>query len=119
MNVYEILEVLSLLIILSYILDLIAHKINFPSVLLLIGTGVIIKLVCNYFNFPIYDFSDIIPVLGTIGLILIVFEGALDLEISKKKIRLTLWAFFAALGVGNNQFSACNAFSNSNHRIIL
>jgi len=98
-NVYEILEVLSLLIILSYILDLIAHKINFPSVLLLIGTGVIIKLVCNYFNFPIYDFSDIIPVLGTIGLILIVFEGALDLEISKKKIRLTLWAFFAALGV--------------------
>lgn len=99
MNVYEILEVLSLLIILSYFLDLVAHKINFPSVLLLIGTGVIIKSVCNYFDLPIYDFSEIIPVLGTIGLILIVFEGALDLDISRKKLKLTLWAFFAALGV--------------------
>jgi len=98
-SIYEILVILSLLIMLSYLLDLIAHKINFPSVLLLIATGVIIKSVCQYFELPIYDFSDIIPILGTIGLILIVFEGALDLEISRKKIKLTLWAFFAALGV--------------------
>lgn len=84
---------------LSYVLDLVAHKINFPSVLLLIGTGIIIKLASNKWGFPVYDFSQIIPILGTIGLILIVFEGALDLEISRKKIKLTLWAFFAALGV--------------------
>ena len=84
---------------LSYVLDLVAHKINFPSVLLLIGTGIIIKLASNKWGFPVYDFSQIIPILGTIGLILIVFEGALDLEISRKKVKLTLWAFFAALGV--------------------
>ena len=74
MEVYEILVIISTLIMLSYVLDLVAHKINFPSVLLLIGTGIIIKLASNKWGFPVYDFSQIIPILGTIGLILIVFE---------------------------------------------
>jgi len=39
----------------------------------------------------------LIPVLGTIGLILIVLEGALELEISKEKSILILKGFFAAL----------------------
>lgn len=99
MDVYEILVVLSTLIMLSYGLDLIAHKLNFPSVLLLLGAGIGIKLTSNYWGLPIYDFNSIIPILGTIGLILIVFEGALDLEISRKKVKLTLWAFFTALVV--------------------
>lgn len=99
MNVYEILVVISALIMLSYFLDLVAHKINFPSVLLLIGTGIVIKVISVEWGLPVYDFTQIIPILGTIGLILIVFEGALDLDISKKKMRLISWAFFAALGV--------------------
>jgi NhaP-type Na+/H+ or K+/H+ antiporter len=41
--------------------------------------------------------DNLIPVLGTIGLILIVLEGALELEISKEKSVLILKGFFAAL----------------------
>jgi len=41
--------------------------------------------------------DDLIPVLGTIGLILIVLEGALELDISKEKSVLILKGFFAAL----------------------
>jgi NhaP-type Na+/H+ and K+/H+ antiporter len=98
-NVYEILVIISALIMLSYFLDLVAHKINFPSVLLLIGTGIIIKQISVSWGLAVYDFNPIIPILGTIGLILIVFEGALDLDISRKKLRLISWAFLAALGV--------------------
>lgn len=39
----------------------------------------------------------LIPVLGTVGLILIVLEGALELEISKEKLPIILKGFLAAL----------------------
>jgi len=40
--------------------------------------------------------NDLIPVLGTIGLILIVLEGALELEINREKLPLILKGFVAA-----------------------
>ncbi|MGA0212765.1 MAG: cation:proton antiporter, partial [Flavobacteriaceae bacterium] len=41
--------------------------------------------------------DNLIPVLGTIGLILIVLEGALELKLSKEKLPLIVKGFFAAL----------------------
>jgi len=99
MDVYQILTLMSLLVMLSYFLDLVAHKINIPSVMLLVATGIGIRQICDYFNQPIVNFDSIIPIIGNIGLILIVFEGALDLEVSRKKVRLTIWAFISALGI--------------------
>lgn len=97
MDVYQILTLMSLLVMLSYFLDLVAHKINIPSVMLLVATGIGIRQICDHFGYPIVNFDKIIPIIGNIGLILIVFEGALDLEVSRKKIRLTVWAFVSAL----------------------
>jgi len=97
MDVYQILTLMSLLVMLSYFLDLVAHKINIPSVMLLVATGIGIRQLCEYFGYPIVNFDKIIPIIGNIGLILIVFEGALDLEVSRKKLPLTAWAFVSAL----------------------
>ncbi len=41
--------------------------------------------------------EGMIPVLGTVGLILIVLEGALELEVSKEKLPIILKGFLAAL----------------------
>ena len=60
MDIYGLLVALSLLVVLSYVLDLIAHKLNFPSVLLLIGAGIVIKQICLYFNLTLFNFDDII-----------------------------------------------------------
>ena len=46
-------------------------------------------------NYP--DFSFLLPVLGTIGLILIVLEGSLELKINKSKLGLIKTSFFGAL----------------------
>jgi hypothetical protein len=43
------------------------------------------------------DFSSILPILGTIGLILIVLEGSLELELNKSKLGLIKKSFFGAL----------------------
>ena len=98
MNTLDILFVLPLLIIFSYLFDAFARKTKFPSVILLMLTGVIIRFFTSfsgYYNFAFLD--NLIPVLGTIGLILIVLEGAMELEITKEKLPLVLKGFLAAL----------------------
>ena len=97
MNTLSILIVLPLLVVFSYIFDAIARKTKFPSVILLMFTGIIIRTATNLYGFTDFGFLDkLIPVLGTVGLILIVLEGALELDIKKEKLPVILKGFFAA-----------------------
>ncbi|MGI9540539.1 MAG: cation:proton antiporter [Flavobacteriaceae bacterium] len=98
MNTLSILFVLPLLIIFSYLFDTFARKTKFPAVILLMITGVLIRTACYVYGYTNFDFLDnLIPVLGTIGLILIVLEGAVELEINREKLPLILKGFLAAL----------------------
>ncbi len=97
MNTLSILIVLPLLVVFSYIFDAIARKTKFPSVILLMFTGIIVRVGTNLYGFIEFKFLDqLIPVLGTVGLILIVLEGALELDIKKEKLPVILKGFFAA-----------------------
>ena len=97
MNTGTILILLPLLIIFSYLFDLIAKKTKFPSVILLMVTGIIARTVADNYGFDnAVLLNYLIPVLGTIGLILIVMEGALELEIRKEKLALIFSGFLAA-----------------------
>jgi Kef-type K+ transport system membrane component KefB len=97
MNTLSILIVLPLLVVFSYIFDAIARKTKFPSVILLMFTGIIVRVGTNLYGFTEFEFLDqLIPVLGTVGLILIVLEGALELDIKKEKLPVILKGFFAA-----------------------
>ena len=97
MNILSILIVLPLLVVFSYLFDAIARKTKFPSVILLMFTGIIIRAITNLYGFTDFGFLDkVIPVLGTVGLILIVLEGALELDIKKEKLPVILKGFFAA-----------------------
>ena len=97
MNTLSILIVLPLLVVFSYLFDAIARKTKFPSVILLMFTGIIIRAVTNLYGFTDFAFLDkLIPVLGTVGLILIVLEGALELDIKREKLPVILKGFFAA-----------------------
>lgn len=98
MNTLSILLVLPLLIIFSYLFDTFARKTKFPAVILLMITGILIRTACNVYGYTDFDFlENLIPVLGTIGLILIVLEGAVELEINREKLPLILKGFLAAL----------------------
>ena len=76
---------LSVCIVLSYFFNEIAKRTNVPSVLMLIVAGVIVGQLLNFFPQYNVDFFPHLKVLGTIGLIMIVLEGALDLELTKEK----------------------------------
>jgi len=98
MNTVTILFVLPFLIIFSYLFDAFARKTKFPSVILLMFTGILVRAITSAYGLDSFGFLDnLIPVLGTIGLILIVLEGALELKLSKEKLPLIVKGFFAAL----------------------
>ncbi len=97
MDTLDILFVLPLLIIFSYLFDAFARKTKFPSVILLMLTGILVRFFISFSSYDNFAFLDnLIPVLGTIGLILIVLEGAIELEISREKLPLILKGFLAA-----------------------
>lgn len=96
-NQNAVLIFFSLLIILSYIFNLIAQKIKIPSVLLLLLTGIIARLLIPEIANTIQGLDKILSFVGTLGLILIVLEGSLELELSRKKIPTILRSFFAAI----------------------
>lgn len=93
----SILIVLSVIIILSYIFNFISNAIKIPSVILLIGTGILLKYLGDYLNFQLTVTPTMLQLFGTLGLILIVLEGALDLKITKQKAPLIFKSLLSAL----------------------
>lgn len=97
MDAYDILIFLSGLVIFSYLFDLVANRTRVPSVLLLLATGIGLRALAEYWHIQTFDVQRILPALGNIGLILIVFEGALDLTYEPSKRTLIRKAFVSSL----------------------
>ncbi len=85
------------LLLIAYVFDLTSSKTKIPSVVLLLMLGWTVKQITLFLDIYIPDLSPILPGLGTIGLILIVLEGSLELELNKSKIGLIVKSFFGAL----------------------
>jgi len=96
MLTYTLLIILSSLVIFSYLFDMIARRTKLPSVLLLLLLGILIRLTVDYFHFPKVNFLNILPALGSVGLILIVLEGSLELKYDMKKNKVILKSFLSA-----------------------
>lgn len=92
---------MAIVIILSYFFNILAKKTNIPSVLMLLILGIGIKYGFDLFGFDgvqeVIDQYQILPLIGTIGLILIVLEAALDLQLSKEKWPVIWRSFMVAL----------------------
>ena len=98
MDTLVILFVFPLLVIFSYLFDGIARKTKFPAVILLMLTGIAFRMLAYAYGYKDFKMIEaLIPVLGTVGLILIVLEGALELEISKEILPIILKGLLAAL----------------------
>jgi hypothetical protein len=97
MNSYYFILGISILVILSYFFDIISKKIKVPSVLLLMGTGILINKISQQYHLGLPDLQPTVNILGLVGLLLIVLEAALDLKITKEKMPLIVKAFTTAL----------------------
>lgn len=102
---YYILIAGSIIIILSYLFGRLSEVTNIPSVLLLILAGIVTREALALTSLgpgkilSTIDDIKLIPLLGTLGLIMIVLEAALDLKITREKLPLIGQAFLSGLTV--------------------
>lgn len=96
-NSYGFIIAASITIILSYLFNIFSKKTNIPSVLLLIGLGILIQEIMVVLNIQSINLFPLLEIFGIVGLILIVLEAALDIELRHKKRRLIEKAFLIAL----------------------
>lgn len=98
-NSQYIIILVSVLIIFSYLFDLFARRTKFPSVILLMVTGMVGRWVADYFGYEIRYMDQLIPLMGSIGLVLIVLEGALELNVTKRKLKIIGRSFLSAFSL--------------------
>ncbi len=85
------------LLLVSYIFDLTASRTKIPSVIFLLLCGWAVKKATVWLNVDLPDLYLALPVLGTVGLVLIVLEGSLELNLSRSKLELVGKSFLGAL----------------------
>ena len=93
--------IFSSIIIISYFFNSYSKKTGVPSVLMLIVLGMIFGFYMEFQN----RFSFILEVLGTVGLILIVLEGALGLKLLKSNVPIIFKSFaVSAVTLGGSSY---------------
>jgi cell volume regulation protein A len=87
---------LSLAVLVSYWFSHLARRWRVPSVVFLLAAGLALRQLTDTRHSTVDIGPDLLPLLGTIGLILIVLEGGLDLNLRPGRRRFLLRTFGAA-----------------------
>lgn len=88
---------LCILLLIAYVFDLTSSRTRIPSVILLLLLGWAVRQVSAVLHITIPDLSELLPLFGTVGLILIVLEGSLELELNSSKTPVIKKSVMAAL----------------------
>lgn len=108
MSAYLFVIGLCVVVIISFFFSFVAKKTNIPSVLMLIILGIGIQYLFKYIGIE-PEYFNTLEVLGIVGLIMIVLEAALDLELKKEKWPI-IWKSFVIAFVSLIVSSALIAF---------
>ncbi|WP_205625360.1 sodium:proton antiporter [Flavobacterium sp. ABG] len=117
---------LCLLVLVAYAFDLSSKRTKIPTVIILLLMGYCLRYAALFLEIEIPNLEPLLPAIGTLGLILIVLEAGLDLELNKNKKAMISKSFLSALipllflfliiGFGINYFtgaSIINSFINA------
>jgi NhaP-type Na+/H+ or K+/H+ antiporter len=102
------------LLLAAYLAEIVGRRLRVPSVVLLIAVGMVLRPILDGLGAQRGWVDPVVPIIGTVALILIVLEGALDLELRRERARLIAASFGSAL-LG---FAVCAvAFAYLLHRV--
>ena len=95
--IYQAILTASLFLLLAFGIEHLGRWSGIPSVVILIVTGLVGRPALNFLGIEFTGLDTAVPVIGTIGLILIVLEGAFEIELRRDRIKLATWASLSAL----------------------
>ncbi len=96
-SVEILLLILSSVVVVSYIFSILSRYIKVPSVLLLLGAGILLRLISDRQGWNITFPGNLVEFLGVTGLVMIVLEAGLDLKLGHDKKGVIRDSFMAAL----------------------
>ncbi|HRT34495.1 MAG TPA: hypothetical protein P5023_08690, partial [Bacteroidales bacterium] len=82
----HIIITICILLLIAYIFDLTSSKTRIPSVILLLFLGWGVKQITLLLGIRLPDLNPVLPALGSVGLVLIVLEGSLELDLQRSKV---------------------------------
>ena len=97
----------SIILVLAFGVERFSRARKIPAVILLIAIGMLSKPLMHSMNWTLRGLETIVPIIGTVGLVLIVLEGALDISLSRERLKPATSALVVALF----GFLACLALS--------
>jgi len=119
----SIIILICVLLLIAYIFEITSSKTRIPSVILLLLVGWILQQGTLFFELKVPELTAFLPILGTVGLILIVMEGSLELELDKNKLpiigKATIIAFFPMLIFSFGLAFAIHYFGNVSFKIAF
>lgn len=111
------------LLLFAYVFDVSSARTKIPSVILLLFLGWGVKQISNFFSIEIPNLTSVLPILGTIGLILIVLEGSLELELTRSKLpfvrKSSLVAFIPIIIISFGLAFVIHYFSDISYKAAL
>ncbi|MBU0688820.1 MAG: cation:proton antiporter [Gammaproteobacteria bacterium] len=93
---YSAILSVSLFLLIVFGVERVCRKNGIPSVLVLVVFGLIAKPLLDALGIQLAWTGKLVPIIGTIGLVLIVLEGALDIELRRDRVRLITSTFLLA-----------------------
>lgn len=95
---YQAILAASVFLLLAFGIERFGRTSGVPSVIVLIAVGLAGKPILSVLGLTLEGIDVIVPILGAIGLILIVLEGALDIELRRERLRAAAGAIAMAGG---------------------
>jgi Kef-type K+ transport system membrane component KefB len=97
LTVEWLLIIVSGMVVMSYFFSVISKFIRVPSVLLLLFTGVGLRILADSTGTKVALPDSLVQLLGIVGLVMIILEAGLDLKLKRDKLSLIRNTFFSAL----------------------
>ena len=95
---YQAILTASIFLLLAFGIERFGRASGVPSVIVLIAAGLAGKPILAAFGLTLEGIDVAVPIIGAIGLVLIVLEGALDIELRRERLRAAAGAFLMAGG---------------------
>ncbi len=86
----------SLFLLIVFGVERVCRRWGVPSVIVLVTSGLLTRPLLDSLGMQLGWADTLVPIVGTIGLVLIVLEGALDIDLKRERLRLIRATLFLA-----------------------
>lgn len=94
---YHAILIASVVLLAAFAVERFGRSTGFPAVIVMIGVGLAARPLLASLGVVVQGLDAVVPIVGVVGLVLIVLEGALDIRLRRDRVRAALAAFGIAV----------------------